>query len=260
VTSHNDRDRIEQIRNLLGRLESTPVAVLTPQIMVQIAHAWRIIEAAESDLDASWRVEIRRPDEPSSITVGVGYHAGHGLDAERAAATLRYALHRAALRLLESVPETELYHALHALRPRLAILQIGRARPEDEDRWHVLMCPESRNGRPRIPINEEVVAATREEAEALARWNVGRRRSPDLVDESGAAEVVQAMWRTWETVDVRKILPTIFEVGEAVAALGISWPDNQEGRRIQRWLTAIAEQRPVEGTYVLSSRTQERTP
>ncbi len=253
------QERIDHIRSLLSRLESTPDSVLTPRIKVQIAHAWRIIESSELDQEGPWKVEVYDPQAGRQQWVGIGYHQGHGLDAARSAATLRYAMHRAALRWLWDTDDADLHAAVHALRPRLEVLEIARTDTREEDEWHVVLSLQSVNGRPRIPFKETVIADSAGSAEALARWSVSRRNSNKNlpVNEDNAESVCQGMWGTWETADVRKILPTIFALGEALTNLSLPWPDTPQARQVQRWITAIAEQKPTGGTYTLPSRTGE---
>lgn len=253
-----DRERLNHIRQILGHLEGSPSATLTEAVKIQIAHAWRIIEAAEPDSEGAWSVVVRDPKDDRRYSVGVGYHGGQGFDRDRAAATLRYALHRAALRALAQFDEQALFDALHEVRPRLEIVSLARTNPSEEDTWHVVLDPGAILRRPRLPITDTVAAAGPEDAEALARWNASLPRRSGPFTAASADEHVTTMYETWRLVDVRKVLPTIYELGETVSGLGLAIPDSPDGRRLKRWIAAIAEQRPTESDFVPDDLTRLR--
>ncbi len=237
-------DRLGNIRQLLARLEKSTPQSLDAGVKTRIAEAWRLIENNEPDADAPWRVDVLDPETAGTVTVGIGYHENHGFDAPRGEATLRYAAHRAALRWLTEVAESDLYDAVHALRPRLQIVEVDRRQPEEEDLWYVLLNPGSLNGRPRLPIERRVPARTAEEALALAQWRAhpGWRKSPLSAEE--IASRIDEMTGQWRVDDVRVILPTIYELASSIRALDLAIPDTADGRRVSRMIEAVRNQTP----------------
>lgn len=249
TTGPTSPDRLDSIRSLLSRLESLPADGLDGPLKNRIAQGWRFIESAERDTDAPWRIGVVDPQTGQSQEVGVGYHAGHGFDLERGAATLHYAAHRAALRLEAEAADHDLYDRVHAIRGRLCIQSLDRMHPEEEDRWYVVLDPGRINGRPRLPKTEEVTGASAADAIALARWKtLGiSERTPLAAADFGAR--IAEMHTRWEIDDARLILPTIHELAADIARLDLALPDTPVGRRVRRMLAAVASHKSPDRPY-----------
>ncbi len=235
-------DRLASIRGLLAKLEGSTPQGLDAAVKTRIAEAWRLIESSEPDVDAPWRVDVLDPGTTRTTSVGIGYHENHGFDAVRGEATLRYAVHRAALRWLEEVAASDLFEAVHALRPQLQIVEVDRTRPEEEDLWYVLLNPGPINGRPRLPVEKRVPARSAEEALILAQWRAhpGWRTAPLAAGDFAGR--IGEMAERWRVDDVQIILPTIYELASSIRDLGLTIPDSADGRRVSRMLKAVESQ------------------
>lgn len=250
------RDRHASIRALLSRLESAPPQDLDAVLKTRIAQAWRIIEASEPDADAPWTVSVLEPETGATLTVGVGYHDAHGFDLDRGGATLRYALHRAALRLSAEVPESDLYDTVHQVRAGLLVSDLDRTDPDEEQLWYTVLNPGPINGRPRLPKTPTVPGATEEDAILLARWRSHPRWRQGALAASEFAERLQEIHATWTVDDVRCVLPTVYELAAILRDLDLPVPDTAQGRRLQRMLAAVAANEPSPAPFFERSRVE----